>query len=104
MLSLEAISFLCFNWWLVALRPTRRLRLEFVHGLGDGTFELRIMSVHHRLGIILHFDVRIDAVPLDNPLAFRIGKTKLRNVHNASIDQGAAIGDSDHAAPRTFSD
>ena len=62
------------------------------------------MPFKHRLGIVLNFDVGIDAVALDDPVPVGRGEAELGDIDDAAVNQRAAIGDADHAAPRSLAD
>src|SRR5437773_2718841 len=55
-------------------------------------------------GIVLHFNVRIDAMTFNDPLTFGACESRLRHENRAAVDQRAAIADADHAAPRALAD
>src|ERR1019366_8849003 len=86
------------------LGPLRRLLLQPLHEFGDAALQLRVLALDDRLRIVVHFDIRIYAVPLDDPLAFQVGESELRNVHRPAVDQLAVVRDADHASPRPLPD
>ena len=60
--------------------------LQSRHYFRDAAFKLRIFSVQSRLRIVVHFNVRIDAVAFDDPLAFRVGQARAGTEDPAAID------------------
>src|ERR1017187_9339140 len=68
------------------LGPLRRLFLQFLHEFGHAALQLGVLALDDRLRIVIDFDIRIYAVPLDDPLAFQVGETELRNVHRPAVD------------------
>ena len=48
-------------------RPLRRFFLDHTQNLCDTSLQLRVPARDQGFWIVLHHDVRIDAVPLDNP-------------------------------------
>src|ERR1039457_5710202 len=69
------------------LGPLRRLLLQFLHEFGHAALQLGVLALDDRLRIVIDFDIRIYAVPLDDPLAFQVGETELWNVDRPAIDQ-----------------
>ena len=64
-------------------RQTRGCSRQELHQFLDAALELRIMAMQDLHGILLHHDVRIDAVAFDDPTAFRIGGAELWHIDDA---------------------
>ncbi len=70
----------------------------------DRPLQLRVAIFGHEAGIIDDFDVGLDAVAFDDPVAFGVVDAKGRHRHTAAIDQRRRAGDADEAAPGAQAD
>src|SRR5688500_4656789 len=96
------------------LSPLRRRRLlhhaldrllpQQPHRLRDGALELRIASLDHFPGIVLHLDVRPDALVLDREPPLPVDEPEPRRDHRAAIHEWRRIAGGDEAAPCSRSD
>src|SRR4051812_16652222 len=66
--------------------------------------ELRVAAVEDGLDVVFHHDVRIDAVPFDDPLAFQGDAAGLRHEDLAAVDHRTVVVDAHHAAPGAGAD
>src|SRR5688572_31790606 len=92
------------------LNRTGRLRrqphrlLEPGHHFRNPTFQLWIASFDLRLWIVIYFDVRINSVTFDDPLAINVSQTRAGHKDRTTIDERPAILNTNHAAPRSLAD
>src|SRR5580692_9153601 len=67
--------------------------------VADGGVELRVLPVEGRPGEVVHDDVRIDAVALDQPLPLGPVDAGLRRGGDAVVEQEVVRAEPDLAAP-----
>src|SRR5437660_12711033 len=74
---------------IVRKRGTMRhwnwILLHLLHCDGDGTFQLRIVAIVHRLRIHFHFHIRRHAVVLNVPIPVRIEESEVRCGYGSAI-------------------
>src|SRR6476646_9568337 len=85
-------------------RYFRRIVFDLRHQLRNATFQLRILAGDFRLRIILDFDVGIDPVAFDHPLALAVRQCRTGNEDGAAVDKWPATADAHDTAPRTLAD
>src|SRR5262249_35468731 len=87
-----------------ALWPDGWFRLQLIQQFRHTAFQLRVFALDDRFRIIFDRDVGVNAVAFDYPIAFSVGEAEFGDVDDAAVDERPAIGDANHAAPRTFAD
>src|ERR1044071_5976287 len=105
---LSSVTLMCLFRRLDRAGGLRRqldlVALELVHHFGEGTLKLLGVGFDQSFRLAPDFDVGIDAVAFDDPLAALAGQTGFGDADAAAVNQRPAIADADHAAPRTISD
>ena len=81
-----------------------RMILDFLLQIRDRRLELGVLSHERRVRQVVHHDVGIDAVALDQPGALRAVDAELRRRGDALVHQEIVAVEPDFAAPRARAD
>jgi hypothetical protein len=83
----------------------RLASLQLLHDFLDGALELVVGASVLARGVVVDYDVGIDAVAFDDPLLAVDGVGgELGFAQGAAVDEGDGAADADGAAPAAFAD